>query len=125
MPATFDPLGITSTPVYDSGTGLVYVVAQDGRTRHVLAGVGFADGKVVVSRDVPAPDHQPAYDQQRAALALAGGNVYVAFGGHYGDCGPYIAQVAGPCPPPATARSARTSCPRRSRAGSGPRRAPW
>ncbi len=89
-----DPLGITSTPVYDSGTGLVYVVAQDGRTRHVLAGLRLADGKVVVSRDVPAPDHQPAYDQQRAALALAGGNVYVAFGGHYGDCGPYIGSVA-------------------------------
>jgi outer membrane protein assembly factor BamB len=89
-----DPLGITSTPVYDASNGLVYVVAQDGRTHHVLAGLRLADGKVMVRRDIPAPDHQPAYDQQRAALALAGGYVYVAFGGHYGDCGPYIGSIA-------------------------------
>jgi outer membrane protein assembly factor BamB len=88
-----DPLGITSTPVYDQATGLVYVVAQDGRTRHVLAGLRLTDGKVMVSRDIPAPDHQAAFDQQRAALALADGHVYVAFGGHYGDCGPYVGSV--------------------------------
>jgi len=88
-----DPLGVTSTPVYDQASGLVYVVAQDGRTRHVLAGLRLSDGRVAVRRDIPAPDHQPAYDQQRAALAVAGGYVYVAFGGHYGDCGPYTGSV--------------------------------
>jgi outer membrane protein assembly factor BamB len=88
-----DPLGITSTPVYDPASGLVYVVAQDGRTRHVLAGLRLADGQVTVRRDIPAPDHQPAYDQQRAALALADGHIYVSFGGHYGDCGPYIGSI--------------------------------
>ena len=88
-----DPLGITSTPVYDPANGLVYVVAQDGQTHHVLTGLRLADGKVTVRRDIPAPDHQPAYDQQRGALALAGGRVYVAFGGHYGDCGPYIGSI--------------------------------
>src|SRR5262249_30239204 len=41
------PLGITSTPVYDPATGLVYVLAQDGRTRHVLAGLRLTDGKVM------------------------------------------------------------------------------
>jgi polyvinyl alcohol dehydrogenase (cytochrome) len=89
-----DPLGITGTPAYDAATGLVYVVAQDGRTRHVLAGLRLTDGKVMLTRDIPAPDRQAAYDQQRAALAVADGNVYVAFGGHYGDCGPYIGSVA-------------------------------
>ena len=88
-----NPLGITSTPVYDPATGLVYVVAQDGRTRHVLAGLRLTDGKVMVSRDIPAPDHQAAFDQQRGALALADGHVYVVFGGHYGDCGPYVGSV--------------------------------
>jgi outer membrane protein assembly factor BamB len=88
-----NPLGITSTPVYDRATGLVYVVAQDGRTRHVLAGLRLSDGKVAFTRDIPAPDHEPAFDQQRGALALADGRVYVVFGGHYGDCGPYIGSV--------------------------------
>jgi polyvinyl alcohol dehydrogenase (cytochrome) len=90
-----DPLGITSTPVYDPANGLVYVVAQDGATMHVLAGLRLSDGQVVIRRDIPAPDHQPAYDQQRGALALTDGHVYVVFGGHYGDCGPYIGSVVG------------------------------
>lgn len=88
-----NPLGITSTPVYDPATGAVYVVAQDGPTRHLLAGLRLSDGKVTVRREISAPDHHPGHDQQRAALALADGNVYVAFGGHYGDCSPYIGSV--------------------------------
>ena len=47
-----------------------------------------------MSRKIPAPDGHPADDQQRAALALEAGHVYVAFGGHFGDCGPYIGSVA-------------------------------
>ncbi len=90
-----DPLGITSTPVYDPADGLVYIVAQDGATSHVLDGLRLSDGQVVVRRDIPAPDHQPAYDQQRGALALTDGHIYVVFGGHYGDCGPYIGSVVG------------------------------
>jgi polyvinyl alcohol dehydrogenase (cytochrome) len=88
-----NPLGITGTPVYDPADKLVYVVAQDGRTRHVLAGIRLSDGKVAVTRDIPAPDHQPAFDQQRGALALSDRHIYVVFGGHYGDCGPYIGSV--------------------------------
>jgi outer membrane protein assembly factor BamB len=88
-----DPLGITSTPVYDPADRLVYVVAQSGRTQHVLAGLRLATGVVAVRRDLPSPDHEPAYDQQRGALALTDGHVYVAFGGHFGDCGPYIGTI--------------------------------
>jgi polyvinyl alcohol dehydrogenase (cytochrome) len=88
-----DPLGITSTPVYDPQTGLVYVVAQSGRTEHVLVGLRPSDGRVEFRRAVPSPDHQPYYDQQRGALALADGHIYVVFGGHYGDCGPYIGSI--------------------------------
>lgn len=88
-----DPLGITSTPVYDPAHKLVYVVAQDGTTTHRFVGLRLSDGTIAVSRDIPAPDHEPAYDQQRSALALADGHVYVAFGGHFGDCGPYIGSV--------------------------------
>ncbi len=87
------PLGITGTPVYDRGNGLVYAVAQTTRARHLLVGIRVSDGRVAMRRYLPAPDGQPAYDQQRAALTLERGRVYVAFGGHAGDCGPYIGSV--------------------------------
>ncbi|MGI9006104.1 MAG: PQQ-binding-like beta-propeller repeat protein [Streptosporangiaceae bacterium] len=88
-----DPLGITSTPVYYRG--LVYVVAQDGPTRHLLAGLSPRSGAVRYRRLVPSPDGHPAYDQQRAALAAGNGRIYVAFGGHFGDCGTYVGSVVG------------------------------
>jgi polyvinyl alcohol dehydrogenase (cytochrome) len=88
-----DPLGITGTPVYDAATGLVYAVAETAGYRHMLVGVSAANGAVRVRRLIPTPDGQPRFDQQRAALALEGGRVYVAFGGLYGDCGPYRGSV--------------------------------
>ena len=88
------PLGITGTPVYDPGNGLVYAVAETTGSHAVLAGLRLATGKVAVTRRIPAPDGHPAFDQQRAALTLEAGHVYVAFGGHFGDCGPYVGSVA-------------------------------
>jgi len=90
-----DPLGITGTPVYDPASGLVYAVAETSGYHHVLVGVSARDGSVRVERDIPAPDGQPRYDQQRPALSIQAGRVYVAFGGLYGDCGPYRGSVAG------------------------------
>ena len=88
-----DPIGITSTPVFYRG--LVYAVAQDGRSGHVLVGIDPADGRVRYRRPVPSPDGRPFYDQQRSALAAEDGRVYVTFGGHAGDCGPYVGSVVG------------------------------
>jgi outer membrane protein assembly factor BamB len=89
-----DPLGITGTPAYDPGTGLVYVVAEETGYLHVLYGISLT-GQVMVTRSLAAPDGQPKYDQQRPALAIAAGMVYVAFGGLFGDCGPYIGSMVG------------------------------
>jgi len=88
-----DPLGITGTPVYDPADGLVYAVAQTTGSRHVLVGITVRTGTVRVRRVIPAPDHHRAFDQQRAALALGDGRIYVSFGGHFGDCGPYVGSV--------------------------------
>src|SRR5215469_942713 len=90
-----DPLGITGTPVYDPASGLVYAVAETSGYHHVLVGVSARDGSLQVERDIPTPDGQPRYDQQRPGLSIQGGRVYVAFGGLYGDCGPYRGSVVG------------------------------
>ncbi|HEV3289076.1 MAG TPA: PQQ-binding-like beta-propeller repeat protein, partial [Streptosporangiaceae bacterium] len=90
-----DPLGITGTTVYDPATGLVYALAETAGYHHVLVAVNAASGQVAFRRDIPTPDGQPRFDQQRGALALAGGRVYIPFGGLAGDCGPYRGSVVG------------------------------
>jgi outer membrane protein assembly factor BamB len=90
-----DPLGITGTPVYDPATGLVYAVAETTGYRHLLAGVSVATGHIRFTRHIPTPDGHSEFDQQRAALALAAGRVYIAFGGLDGDCGLYQGSVVG------------------------------
>jgi len=90
-----DPLGITGTPVYDPATRMVYAVAETTGFHHVLAGIAVPGGKLVFRRDVPTPDGHPRYDQQRAALLVNRGRVYVAFGGLFGDCGPYQGSING------------------------------
>jgi len=90
-----DPLGITGTPVYNPASGLVYAVAETTGFHHVLVGLSVRDGAVRIERDIPTPDGQPRYDQQRPALTIGAGRVYVAFGGLYGDCGPYRGSVVG------------------------------
>jgi outer membrane protein assembly factor BamB len=85
------PLGITGTPVYDAGNGLVYAVAEVTGYQHRLVAVDAATGAVTLSRalDQPTAANQPAYSQQRPALAIDDGRVYAAFGGLSGDCGAY------------------------------------
>jgi outer membrane protein assembly factor BamB len=90
-----DPLGITGTTVYDPATRLVYAVGETTGFHHVLAGIAVSTGKLAFKREVPAPDGHPRYDQQRAALLVNRGRVYVAFGGLFGDCGPYQGSISG------------------------------
>lgn len=89
-----DPAGIIGTPVYDPTSGLVFAVAQDHDTLgHVLVGVDVGTGAVKVRRVVDPPGSSPVAQQERAALALSKGKVYVALGGLLGDCGPYHGYV--------------------------------
>jgi outer membrane protein assembly factor BamB len=88
-----DPLGITGTPVYDPATGLVFAVAEVAGPAHVLVGVDARTGQVRVRRSADPPGIDPRPHQQRAALALSQGKVYVAYGGLLGDCGDYRGRV--------------------------------
>jgi outer membrane protein assembly factor BamB len=90
-----DPLGITSTPVIDTKTNEVFVVAaiQDANKviHHQLVGLNVFTGAQMTSANVDPPRavQNPLYIQQRYGLALGTRRVYVGFGGYSGDCGPY------------------------------------
>lgn len=88
-----DPLGITGTAAYDQDSGLVFVVAETQGGRHTLAGVDLASGGVMLRRALPPPKGDEIATQQRAALTVLNGWVYVAYGGLFGDCGNYVGSV--------------------------------
>jgi outer membrane protein assembly factor BamB len=88
-----DPLGITGTPVYDSTSGWVFAVAEVSGPAHVLVGVDARTGEIKVRRSADVAGMEPAPHQQRAALALSQGMVYIAYGGLFGDCGNYRGTV--------------------------------
>ncbi|GCE27461.1 hypothetical protein KDA_29450 [Dictyobacter alpinus] len=88
-----DPLGITGTPVYDPATGLIFAVAEISGPQHILVAVDAGSGKVMQRKVVDVDGMEPAVHQQRAALALANGMVYIAYGGLAGDCGNYRGTV--------------------------------
>src|SRR5258707_1129441 len=83
------PLGITGTPVYDPATGLVFAVAEITGPAHILVGLDVATGKVKVRRSADISGMDARAHQQRAALALWSGMVYIAYGGLDGDCSDY------------------------------------
>lgn len=88
-----DPLGITGSPAYDPVTGSVFAVAETTGPRHLLVALDPRTGKVRWRRGVDVPGRDPAAMQQRGALAVANGRVYVAYGGLFGDCGDYVGTV--------------------------------
>jgi len=90
-----DPSGITGTPVIDVPTRTIYLVAFLSPTQHVLFGLNIDTGSVTSRVVVDPAGAVPDVEQQRGALALAQGIVYVPFGGLDGDCGPYHGWVVG------------------------------
>src|SRR5579884_1082471 len=88
-----DPLGITGTPVYDPATHLVFAVAEVTGPAHILVGVDVNTGQVKVNRSVDTDGMDPRAHQERAALTLANGMVYIPYGGLDGDCSDYIGRV--------------------------------
>ena len=91
-----DPTGITGTPVIDSPAQTVYVVGFL-RTdhQHWLFALDLKTGDIKFSRVVDPPGGDPLVEQQRGALSLSKGLLYVPYGGLYGDCGGYHGWVVG------------------------------
>lgn len=90
-----NPLGITGTPVLDLSTRTLYFVSEVSGGDHILHGIDVATGSVVYSRNIDPPGSTPIDQQQRPALALNHGIVYIELGGLYGDCGTYHGWVIG------------------------------
>lgn len=91
-----DPLGITGTPVFDKASGLVFVAPEyGGPPRHELVALDVTDGSVRWHRGIDLPGVETKAMQERGALAITGGRVWVPFGGLDGDCGGYKGRVVG------------------------------
>jgi hypothetical protein len=88
-----DPVGITSTPVVDVSTSRVYAVGLVQPGKDVLFELDLSSGRLVDSKGVDVAGADPAVHNQRSALVLTNGAVYVAYGGRYGDCGDYRGRV--------------------------------
>jgi outer membrane protein assembly factor BamB len=103
------PLGVTGTPVIDESTRAIHLNAAvetaDG-PRHRVFALSLKDGATLKGWPVDVADavnrsngdFVPRDQNQRAALTVLDGMVYVAFGGHFGDCGRYRGTVLGIAP---------------------------
>lgn len=99
------PLGILSTPVIDAASRTLFVAGAIGTSsiaRHEVHALAIDDGSsrsgwpVDVSKlKSGSLQFSPPPQNQRSALSLVNGTVYVAYGGHVGDCGPYHGWVIG------------------------------
>jgi outer membrane protein assembly factor BamB len=92
-----NPVGITGTPVVDTASGLMYVVASlaSPNLHYELYAINITNGAVSWHETIAPANFNFIYQGQRGALALANGRVYIPFGGRAGDCGTYSGWVVG------------------------------
>jgi outer membrane protein assembly factor BamB len=101
-----DPLGVTGSPVIDEASEGIYLnaaVETSSGLRHIVFGLSLKDGSllpgwpvdVAAALEGEGQIFVPRDQNQRGALAILGGTLYVPFGGHYGDCGQYHGFVVG------------------------------
>jgi len=102
-----NPTGILGTPVIDVAANRIYVAAEITGTTpaYHLFGLDLANlGTIVLNTTIAPTGFDWTIQQERGALALANGFVYVPFGGRIGDCGSYngwvVAVPTSGAPPP-------------------------
>lgn len=87
------PQGILGTPVIDAAGGRTYVTTLFGSDDiYRVFGLNLATGVTELQTAIPinlGSGFDWTIEQQRGALALHNGYVYVPFGGRAGDCGNY------------------------------------
>ena len=96
-------LGVTGTPVIDPARATLYLdamVMRGDEPRHEIYALALPDGSIEPGWPVDVAtalkeSFTPAVQNQRGALAVFGGRVFVAYSGHYGDCGDYHGTVVG------------------------------
>src|SRR4029077_20842896 len=82
------PLGILGTPVVDPVTNRIYAATFGSDDIYRLEGLNLATGAAELTTVIttPAPSFDWTIQQERGALAVRSGYVYVPFGGRAGDC---------------------------------------
>lgn len=81
--------GITGTPAADEASNRLFVTAFLRGAHHLLFALSLTDGSIKWQRQVDPVGSNPVVQQERGALAIGSGFVYVPLGGLYGDCGAY------------------------------------
>lgn len=81
-------IGITGTPVIDASTGTLYAVALVSGTGFVLFALNTTTGAQNWNVTLNWSEFNYLPEEERGALALANGFVYVPFGGYSWDCVP-------------------------------------
>ena len=100
------PLGVTGTPIIDASREAIYLdaaVETASGPRHLVFALSLKDGTPLSGWPIDVMEALASQGQtfvardqnQRGALAILAGNLYVAFGGHFGDCGQYRGFVLG------------------------------
>jgi predicted lipoprotein with Yx(FWY)xxD motif len=100
-------IGVTSTPVYDPSTGIVYLAGVVNNAANAYApsvdlfAVNAASGAVAWKAPIqgapvndPTRPFDPLTERQRAGLLLLNGSVYIGFSS-FCDQQPYVGNVAG------------------------------
>jgi outer membrane protein assembly factor BamB len=96
-------VGVTGAPVIDPARATLYLdamVMRGDEPRHEIYALALADGSIEPGWPVDVAtalkgSFTPSVENERGALALFAGRVFVPFSGHFGDCGDYHGIVVG------------------------------
>jgi len=101
-PGNIIPVGITGTPVVDLASRSLFFDAliSGNPNKHFIYSLNVDTGATTnanwpVNVDNAVPGFVSGIQEERGALALVNGTVYVAYSGWVGDCGPYHGWVVG------------------------------